>query len=100
MARKYLTQEQTNYIQGRLKILGENTVTLAALLKLPWSTVAGTINGNRANGPARRGIAGFLGEPVEKLFGENSQEHRQDADTDHRQDACAAEDVGAEASHG
>jgi hypothetical protein len=69
MPQKFLTREQTNYIQGRLKMLGENTVSLAARLRLPWSTVAGTINGNRANPQARQGIADFLGEPVEKLFG-------------------------------
>ena len=86
--RKYLTPEQTNYIQGRLKMLGENTVTLASRLGIPWSTVAGAINGNRANPEARQAIAGFLGEPVEALFGDSK---------DHRQDACATE---AEVSHG
>jgi hypothetical protein len=69
MARKFLTPEQTNYIQGRLKMLGENSVTLAARLGRPWSTVAGTINGNRANPEVRQAIADFLEEPVEKLFG-------------------------------
>ncbi len=68
MAEKFLTREQTNYIQGRLKMMGENTVTLAARLMRPWSTVAGTINGNRANPEVRQAIADFLGEPVEKLF--------------------------------
>ncbi len=68
---KYLTPEQTNYIQGHLKIRGENTVTLAAKLGIPWSTVAGTINGARANPKARQGIADFLGETVEELFGED-----------------------------
>jgi hypothetical protein len=77
MAEKFLTREQTNYIQGRLKMLGENTVTLAARLRLPWSTVAGTINGNRANPQARQAIADFLEEPVEKLFGDNGRDCRE-----------------------
>lgn len=89
---KYLTREQTNNIQGRLKMRGENTVTLAAKLGIPWSTVAGTINGYRANPKARRAIADFLGERLEALFGK-----------DHRQDACATKDAGAtgaEVRHG
>ena len=71
---KKVTAEQTNHIQGRLKMLGENTVTLAAKLGRPWSTVAANINGNRANAQVRREIAQFLEEPVEKLFGDNGQE--------------------------
>ncbi len=73
MAKKFLTRKQTNYIQGSLKMLGENTVTLAARLGRPWSTVAGTINGNRANPEVRRAIADFLGQPVEELFGGNGK---------------------------
>ena len=68
---KKVTPDQKNYIQGRLKMLGHNTVTLAAKLGRPWSTVAATINGNRANAQVRREIAEFLGEPDEKLFGGN-----------------------------
>lgn len=89
MAEKFLTREQTNYIQGRLKMRGENTVTLAARLGIPWSTMAGTINGNRANPEARQAIAEFLGEPMEKLFGANGE--------DHRLEACA---TGDGVSHG
>jgi hypothetical protein len=74
-----VTQEQTNYIQGRLKMLGENTVTLAARLGRPWSTVAGTINGHRANQKVRQAIADFLGESVEKLFGDNGQDRHEAA---------------------
>jgi hypothetical protein len=70
MKRKFMTQAQTNYIQGHLKLRGEDTVTLAMKLKMPWSTVASAINGYRANAAARQAIAAFLGEPVEKLFGE------------------------------
>jgi hypothetical protein len=70
MKRKYMTLAQTNYIQGHLKLRGEDTVTLAKKLGLPWSTVASAINGYRANMAARQAIAAFLGEPVEKLFGE------------------------------
>jgi hypothetical protein len=79
MAEKFLTIEQTNYIQGRLKMLGENTVTLAAKFGRPWSTVAGTINGNRANPEVRQAIADFLGEPIDKLFGGNGEDRREAA---------------------
>jgi len=71
---KKVTPEQKNYIQGRLKIMGHNTVTLARRLDRAWSTVAANINGNRANEQVRREIAEFLGEPVEKLFGDNGQQ--------------------------
>lgn len=77
MAQKFLTPEQTNYIQGSLKMRGENTVTLAAKLGRPWSTVAGTINGNRANPEVRQAIADFLGESIDKLFGANGEDLRE-----------------------
>jgi hypothetical protein len=71
---KYLSQEQVNQIQGRLKLKGHNTVTLAALLGRPWSTVAGVINGNKRTAAVRAEIAAFLEIPETELFGGNGQD--------------------------
>ena len=71
---KYLTQDQVNHIQGRLKMRGHNTVSLAKLLDRPWSTVAGVINGNRRTQKVRELIADFLEQPVSELFPDNGHQ--------------------------
>jgi hypothetical protein len=65
---KYLNPAQSNYLKGLVRMRGETTVSLAAKLGRPWSTIYGVINGNRANPEARQGIAAFLGMTVEELF--------------------------------
>jgi hypothetical protein len=65
---KYLNPAQGNYIKGLVRMRGETTVSLAAKIGRPWSTVYGVINGNRANSEARQDIAAFLGKTVEELF--------------------------------
>lgn len=65
---KYLNPAQSNYLKGLVRMRGETTVSMAAKIGVPWSTVYGVINGNRANPEARLGVAAFLGKTVEELF--------------------------------
>jgi len=61
---------KANYIKGQLKIRGLDMVRLAQELNLPYGSVVNNINGYRSNREVQERIARFLGEPVEKLFGE------------------------------
>lgn len=74
--KKHLTREQVNLLQGRLKMLGHDSGTLARLLGIPQPTIVSNINGHRRNPDVRRAIARVLGEPVEQLFpaGETARE--------------------------
>ena len=65
---KYLNPAQSNYLKGLVRMRGETTVSLAAKIGIPWSTVFGVINGNRATPEARQGVADFLGRTVDELF--------------------------------
>jgi transcriptional regulator with XRE-family HTH domain len=60
-------------------LLAERRLSITALaLKLgeAYGSVANTIYGHRRNAELQAKIAGFLGRPVEELFGENGEDHR------------------------
>ena len=52
----------------------QTMASMAMKLGLPYGSVASNIYGHRNNAATRAAIAGFLGVPVEELFGSNGED--------------------------
>lgn len=66
--KKFLTPAEVNQVQGRVKMAGHDSLSLAAATRFARSTIIAVLNGDRRGPLARWAIAQVLGEPEALLF--------------------------------